>query len=722
MANNNGNPPKANGRSGLPSLRKPASTTFLQSSTSSGPHSAGASTPGGGWKSIFRIPSSKKLTVISPVPEQQQQQQQQRYEGTNGHPNHSTNDEHASSQEHGSYHSSRSSGSDQLSRSPAPQNNSNSPSSFKSPHATSLNYPMSPNGDPPTPRKPRSSFLSRKVSLMRLQLGAQTAQPTQQSFSPSSQQPQLQNDSQNSQMMIGNGIAGGPIPSPNKSSSSSAARFLRRVASAPNAKGMLNQRSSSNSALSGGAMTKNGLLAPSPEVPPLPNSTDKNGVSMETNSSQSSSPRATRANRSLTASSVTKVGDPPPARAAFRRTYSSNSMKHRAVEVRPSSFQKIKMLGRGDVGKVYLVREKKTDKLFAMKGESGELYPNVITELIRFRSPSKVLSKKEMIARNKIKRALAEQEILASANHPFIVTLYHSFQSEDYLYFCMEYCMGGEFFRALQSRPGKCLPEDDARFYAAEVTAALEYLHLMGFIYRDLKPENILLHESGHIMLSDFDLAKQSQEPGGLPAAVIQFENGLPIVDTRSCTVGVRANSFVGTEEYIAPEVINSSGHTSAVDWWTLGILVYEMIFATTPFKGANRQQTFSNVLTREVTFPAEPRVTAPCKEIIVRLLHKVESKRLGSQSGASEVKGQKWFAKVNWGLLRNEKPPIIPNLVNAQETNFRNIRESHSLDLDRQVLTHQYSSPSVPPTPGSAWHDGITSATGSSDWPASSP
>lgn len=101
-----------------------------------------------------------------------------------------------------------------------------------------------------------------------------------------------------------------------------------------------------------------------------------------------------------------------------------------------------------------------------------------------------VLSKKEMIKRNKIKRALAEQEILATSNHPFIVTLYHSFQSEDHLYLCMEYCSGGEFFRALQTRPGKCVPEDDARFYAAEVTAALEYLHLMGFIYRDLKPES----------------------------------------------------------------------------------------------------------------------------------------------------------------------------------------------------------------------------------------
>jgi protein-serine/threonine kinase len=156
-----------------------------------------------------------------------------------------------------------------------------------------------------------------------------------------------------------------------------------------------------------------------------------------------------------------------------------------------------------------------------------------------------VLSKKEMIERKKIKRALTEQEILATSNHPFIVTLYHSFQSDSYLYFCMEYCMGGEFFRALQSRPGKRLPEDGSRFYAAEVVAALEYLHLMGFIYRDLKPESrlnfrpccvqfidiplldILLHQSGHIMLSDFDLAKQSNEPGCLPAMVHSEADGV---------------------------------------------------------------------------------------------------------------------------------------------------------------------------------------------------
>lgn len=348
----------------------------------------------------------------------------------------------------------------------------------------------------------------------------------------------------------------------------------------------------------------------------------------------------------------------------FRRTYSSNSIKVRQVEVGPSSFVKIKILGKGDVGRVYLVKEKKTGKLYAMK----------------------VLSKKEMIERKKIKRALTEQEILATANHPFIVTLYHSFQSEGYLYFCMEYCMGGEFFRALQTRPGKCLPEDGARFYAAEVVAALEYLHLMGFIYRDLKPENILLHQSGHIMLSDFDLAKQSNDRSGLPVMVHSEQNGVPMVDTMSCTGNFRTNSFVGTEEYIAPEVIAAQGHTAAVDWWTLGILIYEMIFATTPFKGQERNDTFNNVRTSLVHFRDTPRISQAGKDCITRLLDKDERTRLGSRSGASEVKQHKWFGKINWGLLRNTRPPIVPAASNGMDAvNFRQLKESHSLHLEEQ-------------------------------------
>ena len=354
----------------------------------------------------------------------------------------------------------------------------------------------------------------------------------------------------------------------------------------------------------------------------------------------------------------------PP--VSVRRTYSSNSIKVKDVAVGPNSFEKIRLLGMGDVGKVYLVREKTTRRLFAMK----------------------VLSKKEMIKRNKIKRALAEQEILATSNHPFIVTLYHSFQSQDHLYLCMQYCMGGEFFRALQSRPGKTIPEDSARFYAAEVTAALEYLHLMGFIYRDLKPENILLHESGHIMLSDFDLSKQS-DLDGAPAFVYSNKaNGgvismrdQPSIDTRSCIADFRTNSFVGTEEYIAPEVIKGCGHTSAVDWWTLGIFLYEMLHGTTPFKGKNRNTTFSNILRIDVAFQdmaAGLPISSNCKSIIRKLLIKDEHKRLGSRSGAADIKSHPFFRSTQWALLRHMRPPIIPTDGRAEDAiNFREIKEA---------------------------------------------
>ncbi|KAJ5893581.1 hypothetical protein N7495_005272 [Penicillium taxi] len=355
--------------------------------------------------------------------------------------------------------------------------------------------------------------------------------------------------------------------------------------------------------------------------------------------------------------------------APFRRTYSSNSIKVRNVEVGPASFDKIKLIGKGDVGKVYLVREKKSSRLFAMK----------------------VLSKKEMIKRNKIKRALAEQEILATSNHPFIVTLYHSFQSEDYLYLCMEYCSGGEFFRTLQTRPGKCISEDAARFYAAEVTAALEYLHLMGFIYRDLKPENILLHQSGHIMLSDFDLSKQSG-PGGAPTMIPGRSGGnsttaLPTIDTKSCIADFRTNSFVGTEEYIAPEVIKGCGHTSAVDWWTLGILIYEMLYGTTPFKGKNRNATFASILRDEPQFPEHsgtPPTSNLCKSLIRKLLIKDETKRLGARAGASDVKTHPFFRTTQWALIRHMKPPMIPHQGRAgtDTVNFRNVKESASVDI----------------------------------------
>ncbi|KAJ3007833.1 hypothetical protein HKX48_008911, partial [Thoreauomyces humboldtii] len=354
-----------------------------------------------------------------------------------------------------------------------------------------------------------------------------------------------------------------------------------------------------------------------------------------------------------------------------RRSFSHNSLKFTDVEVAPNHFEKIRLIGQGDVGKVYLVKKKNTGQLYAMK----------------------VLSKAEMIKRNKIKRVLAEQEILATSNHPFIVTLYHSFQSEDHLYFIMEYCCGGEFFHALQTLEGKTLRENDARFYAAEVIAAMEYLHLMGFIYRDLKPENILLHSTGHIMLTDFDLSKPSPSPADptiVKNSTFSFQNSSsPAIDTKACTANVRANSFVGTEEYIAPEVIRGLGHTSAVDWWTLGILIYEMLYGMTPFRGKDRNMTFCNIIGSEVQFPSYPPVSPVCKSLIRKLLHKDENKRLGSRAGASDVKAHPLFKGLNWALLRHEKkPPIVPVVRNPTDTrNFRDLEDYTELDLETESV-----------------------------------
>ncbi|ORZ03386.1 kinase-like domain-containing protein [Syncephalastrum racemosum] len=407
-------------------------------------------------------------------------------------------------------------------------------------------------------------------------------------------------------------------------------KSVRRIASAPNTK-LLKQQQQQQYSVS---------------PPPLP----------------PSQPALYRLEKTLSSTSTFQDTDASN-RRRLRRSYAANSIKVREVQVGPSSFTKVRLLGRGDVGSVHLVKQKGTDKMYAMK----------------------VLSKKEMVRRNKIKRVLAEQEILASANHPFIVTLYHSFQSQDYLYFVTEYCMGGEFFRALQSRPGRCLNEEGARFYAAEVIAALEYLHLQGFIYRDLKPENILLHQSGHLMLTDFDLSKQSQPP--CPPSIIKSTSPHipPSIDTRTCIAHLRTNSFVGTEEYIAPEVIRGCGHTSAVDWWTLGILIFEMLYGTTPFKGSARNETFTRILHTDIVFPSKPQaVSSQCKSLVRRLLDKQEDSRLGSVAGASDVKAHPFFRPIKFALLRHMTPPIQP--AHTPIAPPRTIRESVSLDLENDV------------------------------------
>nr|AML77131.1 putative LOV domain-containing protein [Hafniomonas reticulata] len=351
------------------------------------------------------------------------------------------------------------------------------------------------------------------------------------------------------------------------------------------------------------------------------------------------------------ASIATNILTLKPHKAGDRAFQALLSVQQKAGKLGLLHFRRVKQLGAGDVGLVDLVQLQGTEFKFAMK----------------------TLDKLEMQERNKVQRVLTEQTILSAVDHPFLATLYCTLQTESHLHFVMEYCDGGELYGLLNAQPKKRLKEAHVQFYAAEVLLALQYLHLLGYIYRDLKPENILLHHTGHVLLTDFDLSygkgktdpkvertgrmrkltptNQSSKSGGtlVPEMVLVAE---PVA---------RANSFVGTEEYLAPEVITAAGHASAVDWWSFGILIYELLYGTTPFRGARRDETFDNILKLPLTFPAKPVVSDACKDLISQLLIKDQTKRLGAKMGAEDIKAHPFFKNISWQLLRNEQPPYIP-------------------------------------------------------------
>ncbi|KAK3012470.1 hypothetical protein RJ639_007981, partial [Escallonia herrerae] len=313
-------------------------------------------------------------------------------------------------------------------------------------------------------------------------------------------------------------------------------------------------------------------------------------------------------------------------------------------------FRPIKPLGSGDTGSVHLVELCNTGQFFAMKA----------------------MEKGVMLNRNKVHRACAEREILDILDHPFLPALYASFQTKTHICLITDYYPGGELFLLLDRQPTKVLKEDAVRFYAAEVLVALEYLHCQGIIYRDLKPENVLIQSNGHVSLTDFDLScLTSCKPQLLIPETAEKKNHLNTSAKRKHHKGQQtpifmaepmraSNSFVGTEEYIAPEIITAAGHTSAVDWWALGILLYEMLYGYTPFRGKTRQRTFANILHKDLKFPGSIPVSLPAKQLMYRLLHRDPKNRLGSREGANEVKQHPFFRGVNWPLVRCMNPPKL--------------------------------------------------------------
>ncbi|CAN6448284.1 unnamed protein product [Victoria cruziana] len=360
-------------------------------------------------------------------------------------------------------------------------------------------------------------------------------------------------------------------------------------------------------------------------------------------------------------------------------------------------FRLLKRLGCGDIGSVYLSELSGTKSYFAMK----------------------VMDKCSLASRKKLLRAQTEREILQLLDHPFLPTLYTHFETEKFSCLVMEFCPGGDLHTLRQRQPGKHFSEQAAKFYVAEVLLAVEYLHMLGIVYRDLKPENVLVREDGHIMLSDFDLSLRCAvnptlvrsssmetdplrknpvycvqpaciEPSCIQPACVQptcFSPRLfksrskkekktkneignqvsPLPELIAEPTNARSMSFVGTHEYLAPEIIKGEGHGSAVDWWTLGIFLYELLFGKTPFKGSGNRATLFNVVGQPLKFPEYPVVSFAARDLIRGLLVKEPQHRLAYKRGATEIKQHPFFEGVNWALIRCASPPEVPKPVEIE-------------------------------------------------------
>jgi serum/glucocorticoid-regulated kinase 2 len=288
------------------------------------------------------------------------------------------------------------------------------------------------------------------------------------------------------------------------------------------------------------------------------------------------------------------------------------------IKVTLDDFEILKVLGRGAFGKVMLVEKKDSKLVYAIKS----------------------MHKEDIIDKDHIEHTRCERYVLEKSQSPFLVSLEFAFQTPEKLFFVMKFMRGGELF--IHLKRNKRFDEERTKFYAAEIILGLEYLHNMGVIYRDLKPENILMDEEGHICLTDFGMSKRLKS-------------------------GQLTHSFVGTPDYLSPEMVRGEGHGYAADWWALGILVFEMLVGLPPFynKDHNTQKMFNAIREKNPNFTAKVNVPEDAKDFIKQLLQKNPKERLGNK-GADEVKKHKWFANIDWDLLAEKKvtPPFKPTLT----------------------------------------------------------
>ena len=268
----------------------------------------------------------------------------------------------------------------------------------------------------------------------------------------------------------------------------------------------------------------------------------------------------------------------------------------------------------------------------------------------------KTIRKAHIISRSEVAHTLAERSVLAQINNPFIVPLKFSFQSPEKLYLVLAFVNGGELFHHLQRE--QRFDVNRARFYTAELLCALECLHGFNVVYRDLKPENILLDYSGHIALCDFGLCKMDMKDE-------DRTNSKLLHETLSSILLMNIQAFCGTPEYLAPELLLGQGYDKSVDWWTLGVLLYEMLTGLPPYYDENTNEMYRKILSEPLHFPGPEIVPMPAKDLLIQLLDRRPEHRLGAK-GPSEIKAHPFFNAIDWRKLlqRRYDPTFKPNVV----------------------------------------------------------
>ncbi|XP_042178358.1 microtubule-associated serine/threonine-protein kinase 2 isoform X1 [Oncorhynchus tshawytscha] len=337
---------------------------------------------------------------------------------------------------------------------------------------------------------------------------------------------------------------------------------------------------------------------------------------------------------------------------------------------REEDFENIKLISNGAYGAVFLVRHKETRQRFAMKK----------------------INKQNLILRNQIQQAFVERDILTFAENPFVVSMFCSFETRRHLCMVMEYVEGGDCATLLKNIGA--LPVDMARMYFAETVLALEYLHNYGIVHRDLKPDNLLITSMGHIKLTDFGLSKI-----GLMSLTTNLYEGHIEKDTREFL----DKQVCGTPEYIAPEVILRQGYGKPVDWWAMGVILYEFLVGCAPFFGDTPEELFGQVISDEIIWPEEEEALPnDAQDLISKLLRQNPLERLGTGS-AFEVKQHRFFYNLDWNTLLRQKAEFIPQLESEDDTSYFDTRSDryHHLDSededdtndDEHVEIRQFSS-----------------------------